>query len=80
LDVSKIEDVHLTPKSFEQLVLKPEHRKLFESQVTVHTASRTTDRVNEAAVDYVQPELVPGKGKGLIILIHGGKLAMKFAL
>ncbi|WPH01351.1 Hypothetical protein R9X50_00419300 [Acrodontium crateriforme] len=73
LDVSKIEPARKT-QAFEDLVLKQEHRRLVESQVTMHSTGvkPAVGSVGSAELpDDKREDLVRGKGKGLIILLHG---------
>ena len=72
LDVNKIEPVELSTESFEQLQILPQYKRLVESQVSMHSTGikPASDSVGKAEGDK-REDLVRGKGKGLIILLHG---------
>lgn len=63
--------------AFKSLVLPPEHKKLVQALVknqTRNVAHRSTSNIHEAVAssqDLTHMDVVAGKGKGLIILLHG---------
>ncbi|KAK2774687.1 ATPase [Colletotrichum kahawae] len=60
LQVKYIDHIEWNKKAFEQLVLLPEKKELIEAVIRGHmTANHSAD-------------VVEGKGKGVIILLHGG--------
>lgn len=78
LDVTLIRDVQLNKSGFDDLVLPTRHRKLIKALVDRHaTGSRPVDEGSADADAETKPrepeniDLVRGKGKGLIILLHG---------
>lgn len=77
LDVTLIRDVRLNKSGFDDLVLPKRHRKLIKALVERHSmGSRPVDEESGDAQPTKPPEpesvdIVRGKGKGLIILLHG---------
>lgn len=75
LDVNKVEFVDATKDSFRELQILPRYRTLVESQVSIHLArmkpSSDSFGTSENDKDDSREDLVRGKGKGLIILLHG---------
>ncbi|KAK1726457.1 AAA family ATPase [Colletotrichum acutatum] len=63
--VDKISPIKWNTRCFEQLVLPDSQKELVQALVAEHTA-RTTDP-NSSAFD----DIVKGKGKGLILVLHG---------
>jgi len=76
LFVTLIRDVQLNKSGFDDLVLPKRHRKLIKALVDRHATgsrpieTRFTDEQPIAALND-NPDIVRGKGKGLIILLHG---------
>ncbi|KAI1752740.1 P-loop containing nucleoside triphosphate hydrolase protein [Xylaria castorea] len=60
LFVKHLNPVQWNKKAFEQLVLDPQKKELIEAMVRTHISSSITT------------DVIEGKGKGLIILLHGG--------
>ena len=71
-DLDKVEDIKSWSQGFEQLVLPKEHKVIMQALVKHHTkgpAPITSDprgRHEDFSMDIVR-----GKGKGLVILLHG---------
>ena len=53
--------------TFNKLVLPDKHKRIIQSQVEQHFRQRTSSMRRSTK----QLDLVQGKGKGLIILLHG---------
>ena len=60
LFVKYLQPVKWNKKAFEQLVLDPTKKELIEAMVTIHLSSN------------MSTDVIEGKGKSLIILLHGG--------
>ncbi|KAI1739152.1 AAA family ATPase [Xylaria scruposa] len=60
LFVKHLNPVQWNKKAFEQLVLDPQKKELIEAMVRTHINSS------------IATDVIEGKGKGLIILLHGG--------
>uniref|UniRef100_L2G1I5 AAA family ATPase n=1 Tax=Colletotrichum fructicola (strain Nara gc5) TaxID=1213859 RepID=L2G1I5_COLFN len=60
LQVEHISAIEWNKNAFEQLVLDYNHRELIEAVIRGHMSSN------------MSPDIVEGKGKGVIILLHGG--------
>lgn len=58
--VKHMHPVKWNKTAFEQLVLDPQKKELIEAMVTIHMSSN------------MSTDVIEGKGKGLIILLHGG--------
>jgi ATPase family associated with various cellular activities (AAA) len=83
LDVMLIRDVNLNKHGFEDLVLPKRHRKLIKALVDRHSRGpqavdeekqqeeSTQLNKTETKSEEKQVDIVRGKGKGLIILLHG---------
>ncbi|KAH7153528.1 hypothetical protein EDB81DRAFT_882464 [Dactylonectria macrodidyma] len=76
LDVSNLQDIDTTRNSrFDDLVIPERHRSLLVALVDNHTSGfqRRQERFKKGmkVPDNAQIDLVPGKGQGLIILLHG---------
>jgi signal recognition particle GTPase len=72
LDVSQIRELRPRVQSFEQLVLPQKHKDIVEALVKTH--SRGDRPVRDAVGDEDndrREDLVRGKGKGVILLLHG---------
>ncbi|KAM0794220.1 hypothetical protein BDR22DRAFT_895391 [Usnea florida] len=71
-DLTKIEDIKSWSQGFEQLILPKEHKKIMQALVKNHTkgpapiSSDPRGRDEDFSMDIVR-----GKGKGLVILLHG---------
>ncbi|KAH8664768.1 P-loop containing nucleoside triphosphate hydrolase protein [Ilyonectria robusta] len=60
LYIRHLHEIQWNKKAFEQLVLDPHKKELVEAMVRIHLSSTAS------------PDMIEGKGKGLIILLHGG--------
>ena len=67
-DIDLIRDVDYS-RGFEDLVLPPGHKETVRALVTNH--SRSSSRMRATEHDERSIDLVKGKGKGLVILLHG---------
>ena len=71
-DISLVEDIKYSNLSFDRLVIPEDHKKIMQALVRHHTKG---PRI--AAAEMKEPDqefsadIVRGKGKGLIILLHG---------
>lgn len=72
LDVARIGPLKPRVQSFEQLVLPKEHKKIVEGLVKTHSrgARPVQDAIGDDETDR-REDLVRGKGKGVILLLHG---------
>lgn len=72
LDVSRIRQLRPRVQSFEQLVLPQSHKDIVEALVKTHSrgARPVRDAVGDEDTDR-REDLVRGKGKGVILLLHG---------
>ncbi|KAM0721357.1 hypothetical protein Q7P37_002281 [Cladosporium fusiforme] len=72
LDVNYIKHVEQRPQSFDELVLPQDYKRLVKSLVKTHSTgiAPTSDSVGQSRRDE-RSDLVRGKGKGVIILLHG---------
>lgn len=59
-------------QSFDDLVLQSDHKQLVQSLVKTHSTGTkpTSDSIGVSENDH-REDLVRGKGKGVIILLHG---------
>lgn len=76
LDVDNLQDIDFIRNSgFDDLVIPERHRSLLVALVDNHTSGfqRRQERLKKRmkVPDNAQIDLVPGKGQGLIILLHG---------
>ena len=83
LDVTLVRDVQLNTSGFDDLVLPKQHRKLIKALVDRHSRGpwavdqeKTNDKPPalqsvDTESENQQVDIVRGKGKGLIILLHG---------
>ena len=69
LDVSLVEDIKESGSGFDSLVLPEGHKDTLLALVKTHSQGK--DREVGLEVQNRQMDLVRGKGKGLIILLHG---------
>lgn len=67
LDVARIIALKSHPQSFEQLVLPLEHKSIVQGLVETHSRPEKTEDMDNA----YREDLVRGKGKGVILLLHG---------
>lgn len=69
LDVSLVEDIEESGSGFDSLVLPDGHKETLLALVKTHSKGKNLDVGVKA--ESRQMDLVRGKGKGLIILLHG---------
>ena len=71
-DISRIEDIKQSEQGFESLVLPPGHKMIMQALVQHHTKgpASTNARPKKLYEDFSM-DVIRGKGKGLIILLHG---------
>ena len=69
LDVSLIEDIEKRGSGFDSLVLPDGHKETLLALVQTHSKGKRLE--NGLQAESRQMDLVRGKGKGLIILLHG---------
>lgn len=62
LDIDKLSEVNWNLQCFDQLVLPSESKDLIRALVVTHTAKRNHDDFDD---------IIKGKGKGLIFVLHG---------
>ena len=79
LDVKEVQNLEVSENNFKKLVLPDGHSEIVESLVRTHLDTVTQDRAKH--VNRTQHfDVVRGKGRGLIILLHGapgvGKTSM----
>ena len=71
-DISLVEDIKYSNLSFDRLVIPEDHKKIMQALVRHHTKGprRAAAEVKDPDQDFSM-DIVRGKGKGLIILLHG---------
>ena len=71
-DISLVDDIKYSSLSFDRLVIPEDHKKIVQALVQHHTKD---PRIAAAAMKEPDQEfsmdIVRGKGKGLVILLHG---------
>lgn len=71
-DISLIEDIKYTHQGFDNLVIPEEHKKIMQALVRHHTKGPRIAAAEMKETDHeFSMDLIRGKGKGLIILLHG---------
>lgn len=72
LNIDLVEDIKTSVHNgFDDLVLPGDHKRIMQALVKHHTrGSRPTSGKNKTVTDF-SVDLVRGKGRGLIILLHG---------
>ncbi len=71
-DITKVQDIEESGHGFENLVLSKEHKKIVQALVQNHKKGRIAASPQAKIIDQdFSMDLVRGKGKGLIILLHG---------
>ena len=71
-DLGKVEDIKSWSQGFEKLVLPKEHKKIIQALVNNHTKGPTPINTDPRERDKdFSIDIVRGKGKGLVILLHG---------
>lgn len=80
LNINKIKELPERTENFNDLVLPKRHRVMVSSLVKMHsTGTKPVDGVDATMADDqedTQEDLVRGKGKGLILLLHGKALVL----
>ena len=71
-DLMKVEDIKNSGEGFENLVLSDSHKKIMQALVRNHMNGPVSvnDQMRQVDRDFSM-DVVRGKGKGLIILLHG---------
>ena len=71
-DISLVEDIKNASKGFDHLVIPDNHKKIMQALVRHHTKG---PRITNTETTKLDPEfsmdIIRGKGKGLIVLLHG---------
>lgn len=72
LNIDLVEDIKTsTHNGFEDLVLPGDHKRIMQALVKHHTQGSKPTSDQSMSVTEVSMDLVRGKGRGLIILLHG---------
>ena len=71
-DLMKVEDIKNSGQGFENLVLSDDHKKIMQALVQNHMNSPAplSSQISNTVRDFSM-DVVRGKGKGLIVLLHG---------
>lgn len=70
--MDKISPIRKRSQNFEDLILPQGHKALVEGMVRTHSkGGKSSSALNEDGHDRSTTSLVRGKGKGVIILLHG---------
>ena len=71
-DISLVEDIKYSNLSFDRLVIPEDHKKIMQALVQHHTKGprRRAAEMKEPDQEFSM-DIIRGKGKGLIILLHG---------
>ncbi len=71
-DIGLVDDIKDTHQGFEHLVLPEEHKKIMQALVQHHTkAPAPVTAESETRDQEFSMDVIRGKGRGLIILLHG---------
>lgn len=71
-DISLVEDIKHTNQGFNNLVIPEQHKKIVQALVRHHTKGpRITPAEMKETGHEFSMDIIRGKGKGLIILLHG---------
>ena len=71
-DLSKVEDIKESGQSFDHLVLPDDHKKIMQALVQHHTKGPAPSTTLAKRLDEeFSMDIIRGKGRGLIILLHG---------
>lgn len=71
LNIDFVEDIKTSIHGFDDLVLPGDHKRIMQALVKHHTRGSRPTSDQSKSVTEVSMDLVSGKGKGLIILLHG---------
>ena len=71
-DIDKVQDIKPSPRGFDQLVLPDNHKTIMQALVAQHMTrpNQSKDQADENPEGFSM-DVVRGKGRGLIILLHG---------
>ena len=70
-DISLVEDIKYSNLSFDRLVIPDDHKKIMQALVRHHTKGPRVAAEIKGPDQEFSMDIVRGKGKGLIILLHG---------
>ena len=70
-DISLVEDIEYSNLSFDRLVIPEDHKKIMQALVRHHTKDSIIAATEMKEPQELSTDIVRGKGKGLIILLHG---------
>ena len=70
-DISLVEDVNYSNLNFDRLVIPEDHKKIMQALVRHHTKEPRIAAVEMKEPQEFSTDIVRGKGKGLIVLLHG---------
>lgn len=71
-DISLVEDIKDSIRGFDHLVIPEDHKKIMQALVRHHTKGPGTAAAETKKTDQeFSMDVIRGKGKGLIILLHG---------
>ena len=71
-DILLVEDIKHTHQGFDNLVIPEEHKKIMQALVRHHTQGPRIAAAEMKGIDHeFSMDIIRGKGKGLIILLHG---------
>ena len=71
-DISLVEDVKLSNQGFDNLVIPDDHKKIVQALVQHHTKRPGTGAADMKKLNQeFSMDIVGGKGRGLIVLLHG---------
>lgn len=71
-DISLVEDIKNSNQGFDSLVIPEDHKKIVQALVRHHTKGRRIAPTEMKETDHeFSMDIIRGKGKGLIILLHG---------
>lgn len=72
LNIENVRDLSPPEEAFDDLVIKLEHKRLVQALVKTHARpGRAFGKAFASTAEEYQADIVRGKGKGLIILLHG---------
>ena len=72
MNVENISELLPSEEAFDDLVINPEHKTLVQALVKSHArGTYAPEKVSPEAREEYQADIIRGKGRGLIILLHG---------